>query len=193
MSRFPDIKNQTDSELISSYKETGENNYVGELYNRYVHLVFGVCMKYLKDEDESKDAVMQIFEKLLEDLKKHEIENFKSWLHVCAKNHCLMTLRGKTVQIINENTLKKDLSSFMESDSVLHHDNGKDKEIRIQHLEEGIKNLSPEQKICIELFFIKDKSYQEIIEITGYDMNKVKSFIQNGKRNLKIFIQNKYD
>ena len=146
-------------------------------------------MKYLQDADESKDAVMQVFEKLLSDLKKNEIENFKAWLHTVAKNHCLMKIRSQKVQVVNEHSLKKDLSNFMESDSILHHVDGKEKEIQIQNLELAIQGLSDEQRWCVELFYLKEKSYQEVAEITGFDLNKVKSCLQNGKRNLKILIQ----
>jgi len=191
--KIRDIRDLTDKELLSGFKEDADNIYIGELYMRYVHLVFGVCMKYLKNEDESKDAVMQVFEKLLTDLIKHDVENFKSWLYTLTKNHCLMILRNSNQHIIHPADLKIDLSGIMENDSVLHQDISMEKEIQLRQLEEGITSLNSEQRTCVELFYLSDKSYQEIASLTGYDLNQVKSYIQNGKRNLKNYLQNKYE
>ena len=170
------------------YRESGDNVYIGELFKRYTHLVFGVCMKYLKDEDESKDAVMMIFEKLPGDLKKHEVSQFKGWLHRVASNHCLMELRNKSARHEKEVEMAKDMGSIMESGYELHLDGEADKEKELSNLENAVKELKEEQKICIELFYLQEKSYQEVAEMTGFDMNKVKSAIQNGKRNLKILL-----
>lgn len=178
----------TDLELIALFKETGDNVHIGELFKRYTHLVFGVCMKYLKDEDESKDAVMIIFEKLPSDLKKHEVTQFKGWLHRVASNHCLMELRSKSAKHEKDVEMAKDFASVMESGYELHLDGVDDKERELQNLEEAVNELKSEQKICIELFYLQEKSYQEVAELTGFDMNKVKSAIQNGKRNLKILL-----
>lgn len=182
------LNSLNDIELVSKYKETSDKSVVGILFERYTHLVFGVCMKYLKNEDESKDAVMQIFEKLMTDLLKHEITNFKSWLHSVAKNYCLMQLRsGQTAAKKNEE-LKKDTSSFMENSYELHLNNTNEKEVALNKLEEAIQQLNTEQKNCIELFYLKEKCYHEIAETTGYSLIQVKSHIQNGKRNLKIYM-----
>jgi len=179
----------TDNELIASYNETDDTIYIGELYKRYSHLVFGVCLKYLKDPDNSKDAVMQIFEKLITDLKKHQVENFKSWLYTVAKNHCLMIIRSQQTMITFQDHIKIK-NNVMESDLDLHlpYENIKEKEIELNNLEKAINELNSNQKICIELFYLKEKCYQEVAEITGYSMNEVKSYIQNGKRNLKIIL-----
>ncbi len=178
-----------DNELVLKYKQTGDNTCVGVLFERYTHLVFGVCMKYLKDEDESQDALMHIFEKLLTDLKKHEIAQFKGWLHSVAKNHCLMFLRSRQSELKKKTELKKDSLVLMESGDELHLTSEKDKkEVLLNNLEQGIQQLKEEQKICVELFYLHEKCYQEIAQSTGYSMNEVKSYIQNGKRNLKIFL-----
>jgi RNA polymerase sigma factor (sigma-70 family) len=150
-------------------------------------------MKYLKDEDESKDAVMQVFEKLLEDLKKYRIENFKSWIHTTAKNHCLMKLRSEQSVFIKKEELKKDYPILMESDDEMHLNSENVNEAYLSHLEKAVDELNEEQKTCIELFYLQGKCYQEVAETTGFSMKQVKSFIQNGKRNLKIYIQSKYE
>ncbi len=175
-----------DDALIRQYKATGDLAVLGELYDRYMHLVFGVCMKYLKEEEAAKDATMDIFEKLVTSLKTHEVQNFKSWLHVVAKNHCLMQLR--TAKRFAENGTAADLTN-MESEVFLH-PNGEDtEEAQLLLIEKGLATLSGEQKECVELFYLQQKCYKEIVEITGYELKKVKSYIQNGKRNLKIFVQ----
>jgi RNA polymerase sigma-70 factor (ECF subfamily) len=174
-------KQLSDQELILRYKESGELSIVGELYNRYMSLVFGVCLKYLKDREEGKDAVMQIFEKLVSSLREHEIANFKSWLYATSRNHCLMQLRaqkGKNFQEITE--------VFMETGTGLHLEDGSEMESNLSKLENCIEQLVAEQKTCIRLFYMQQKCYKEIVALTGFDDNKVKSYIQNGKRNLKI-------
>lgn len=193
MNIFHDISSLTDKEILERFRKTKDNKLVGIIYKRYVHLIFGVCMKYLKNEENSRDAVMQIFEKLLADLAKHEIDNFKGWLYTIAKNHCLMILRSSRLHVIHQADMKKDLSEIMESEMFLHQDNSMEREKQLLLLEEGIGFLNREQKRCIELFYLDDKSYQEVAELTGYDMNQVKSYIQNGKRNLKIYLEEKYE
>ena len=188
--RFKKANNGTDNELIELYKNTGEKVYVGELYKRYAHLVFGVCLKYLKDPDESKDAVMAVFEKLMSDLNKYKIENFKSWLHTTAKNHCLMHLRSSKANRMVRNDEIKDSDFVMESGYELHHTSEIEKEATLNKLELAVKELKEGQRVCIELFYMQQKCYQEVSEITGFSMNEVKSFIQNGKRNLKIMLEN---
>lgn len=179
----------SDLELITEYKNTKNNVFVGILYKRYSHLVLGLSFKYLKDEDEAKDAVMQIFEKLLSDLLRFNIEYFKSWLYTFSKNHCLMILRGKQVRLKKEIDMQIHADSFMETESNLHLNKAAEKEMQYTSLEKAISELNPDQKKCIELFYLQDKSYNDIVDLTGYTMNDVKSFIQNGKRNLKIKLE----
>jgi RNA polymerase sigma-70 factor (ECF subfamily) len=187
--RFSKPRPPDDNELIRLYRRTSDTAHAGELYERYVHLVYGVCMKYLKNEEDSKDAVMQIFEKLLVELKSHEITNFKSWLHVLAKNHCLMWLRSARVRH-EKSILTFEVSEDMENGNGLHlTEEDVNLEDNLVMLEKGIQVLPAEQKQCIELFYLQQKCYKEIVEISGYDLKKVKSYIQNGKRNLKIYLE----
>lgn len=174
-------KNSSDQELIQLYKGSGELDIVGELYNRYMTLVYGVCLKYLKDREESKDAVMQIFEKLLTSLREHDIASFKGWLYTTSRNHCLMLLRAKKGKNFGEIT-----EIFMETGRGLHLEDDTEMESNLSKLENCIEKLVAEQKSCIRLFYIQQKCYKEIVALTGFDDNKVKSYIQNGKRNLRI-------
>lgn len=177
-----------DAALINAYRETGNKQVIGLLFERYAPLVFGVCMKYLKDEDDCKDAVLQIFEKLMLDLKKYEISKFSGWLHSVAKNYCLMQLRNKAALIQQQESIKEH-ELFMESQSAGNLDDDNFNEKHLANLELAIQSLTTDQKICIELFYLKEESYQCISELTGFSLNQVKSHIQNGKRNLKITLQ----
>jgi len=175
----------SDSNLISLYKKEENKEIIGELYKRYTKFVFLVSMKYLKNEDDSQDSVMQIFENLFSDLLNHKINNFKSWLYMVTRNHCLMKLRKNQKNLKNQQDLKKDTENFMENDinsHLLNNDEKTDKE-DIVHL--AINQLNKEQKECVVLFYVEKKSYSEISELTNYPLKKVKSYIQNGKRNLK--------
>jgi len=172
--------------LLEKYKKSGNIKLLGKLYAPYMHLVLGVCFKYLKNKQQAEDSVMQIFEKLVVDLRKHEVVNFKSWLYVTSRNYCLMELRK---------TKGKENSSIedMEFSLAAHHDNEPDENLEQQYLEACIETLKAEQKQCIELFYLKEKCYQDIVEITSFELKKVKSYIQNGKRNLKICIESKVE
>ena len=171
----------SDVELLASYRRTGDIRLVTELYQPYMQMVFSVCYKYLKDEEESKDAVMNIFEKMVSDLKIHEVQNFKSWLHSVARNHCLMLLRSERVFVSETEILHwNDENEEQEQQENL------DLDVSLTALEKCMETLVYEQKVSVNLFFIEEKCYREISEHTGFEFNKVKSYIQNGKRNLKI-------
>ena len=170
----------TDKELVALYKESGDMAVLGELYQRYMELVYGVCLKYFKEPETAKDSVMQIFEELVSKLKKHEVDNFKGWLHQVAKNHCLMQLRTpknlKTVEFKKE---------FVQSEENVHLNGVLEKEENFKKLEHCLGTLTEEQRIAIKLFYLDGKCYNEIVEATGHDWNQVRSMIQNGRRNLK--------
>ncbi len=186
-----DLNNKTDLELITFYKQTNNNAFVGELYKRYTHLIFGVCMKYLKNEDDAQDSSIMIFEKLLTDLKKYEIQQFKAWLHSVCKTYCLMQLRSGAIKQKHKQEMEKDFTSVMETEYELHLYNDNKKEIHLTYMEECMKGLNEEQRLCVELFFLQEKSYHEVTEVTNFTLNNVKSYIQNGKRNLKNCIEAK--
>ena len=181
----------TDEELVAAYRLKNDKQAVGILFNRYAHLVFGVCMKYLKDTDESKDAVLQIFEKLHTDLRKHEVQKFSYWLHRVAQNFCLMQLRSNQAAKNRADRFVQDEKTMAEDMDHDHLKKANEREYELQLLEEAVSTLNEEQRICIELFYLKEKCYNEISELTGFDFKQVKSYIQNGKRNLKIYMEKK--
>ena len=175
---------QSDTELVAAYRQTGDIKVLGDLYQRYMDLVYGVCLKYLKEPEQAQDAVMQIFEELVPKLKKHEVENFRGWLHQVAKNHCLMQLRTpknlKTVELP---------SLLMQNEEDVHLNGVMEKEENFQKLEKCIASLSDDQRMMIKLFYLEGRCYNEIVEITGHEWNHVRSLIQNGRRNLKLCIE----
>ena len=182
---MPEILHHLDDiTLIQSYRTTHNAQYVGELYRRYAHLILGVCMKYLKNREDSEDSVMEIFEKLHLDLKKSEVEHPKSWLYMVARNHCLMRLRKAGLKIDYTEEIPHTAlygGAYEQNEDEMF----EDKERLIQLLESNIINLKNEQRVCIELFYLKDKSYKDIVRETGFSLNEIKSHVQNGKLNLK--------
>jgi RNA polymerase sigma factor (sigma-70 family) len=173
-----------DKELVNLFRTSGNMDVLAVLFQRYMDLLYGVCLKYLKQPETAKDAVMQIFEELVAKLPRHEVENFKSWLYTLAKNHCLMQLRTPK----NLKTTEFNPDSMQLEEDV--HLNGIQlKEENLQKLERCLETLSTEQKKAVELFYLQNKCYKEIAEATGIDWNKVRSFIQNGRRNLKICME----
>lgn len=188
--RQKNIQEWDDSALIEAYQKSKNTDFVGELYKRYSHLVVGVCLKYLKDRDSAKDATLEIFENLMEDLLKHSITNFKSWLHSVARNHCLMQLRKQSSKVKQMDHYREAVLTE-ESAGYIPYEETMQKEALLTDLEKGIQLLKEEQQICIKLFYIQKKTYQEITDLTDYTLNDVKSYIQNGKRNLKIYLTRK--
>lgn len=178
-----------DAELIQRFKSSGDLEFLGRLYEKYMHLVYGVCLKYLQNREDGRDATMQIFEKLVVEIPKREIENFKSWLYVLTKNHCLMQIRAEKSRRARADNIEIDATVFMESTYELHHNNELVIDRNLTALKKCIDALKEGQQECIKLFYLEEKCYQEISELTHLDLKKVKSYIQNGKRNLKICME----
>ena len=177
----------SDEELIHRFRNSHDSKYVGELYVRYTHLVYGVCLKYLQNEADAQDATMQIFEGLLQSLKKHEVQAFKPWLHTVVKNYCMMQFRNENKEAKKLENIKTNQVKNVEIDDDLHLQEN-EKEKLVNYLNEGLLELKKEQQECVQAFYIENKSYQEIATAFNYTINEVKSHIQNGKRNLKSFI-----
>ncbi len=178
------INHIDDKELLQNFYSDQNNDWLGILLPRYTLLLLGVCMKYLKNEEDAKDAVQQIFLKVINELHKYKVDYFKSWIYMIAKNHCLMKLRdkGKYSVEINDNIIVvaddiNDKTSYVEKDMALN------------RMQLALQQLNTEQQQCITLFYLEKKSYTEIAEYTGYSMMQVKSNIQNGKRNLKLALE----
>jgi RNA polymerase sigma factor (sigma-70 family) len=185
----------SETELLREYRQKGDLSILGKLYEPQMEMVFAIAMKYFKDEDEAKDTVMELFEALIPKLQVHEVENFKAWLGMVARNYCLMELRKKTIEVSNfeldNNDEEENISNnFMEITTSEHHTDSLDLEQNLTKLEDCLKTLNVEQKQSIELFFIQEKTYQEVSQLTGFEVNKVKSYLQNGKRNLKNCMEN---
>lgn len=182
------IAQLTDEAIIELYQEKQNNKYIGVLYERYYHLVFGVCLKYLRSTEDSEDAVVLIFEKLIKDLKTVKVSKFSGWLYMVSKNYCLQQLRKKKfisvdykeleeVLVVEENLLKEKLN----------------KEEFFEFLDQKMKLLKVEHQECLKLFYLNKKSYSDIESLTEYDLKSIKSHIQNGKRKLKILLENEYN
>ncbi len=184
------IEQYSDVTLLDLYKKDKDTKWLGYLFERYSLLVFGVCMKYLKQVNDAKDATQQVFEKAFVEINKYEVNYFKSWIYSIAKNHCLMQLRSKGHQTVFMEALPEEVGESLSPIELF--DSKEDVlEKQIENLGEAIQHLNQEQKKCIELFYLQKLSYRDIEEKTGFNFQQVKSHIQNGKRNLRIFLEQK--
>jgi RNA polymerase sigma factor (sigma-70 family) len=179
--------NIPDELLVSQYLESGNKELIAELFERYTHLVYGICLNYLQDADQSKDAVMDIFESLFHKLAVHNISNFRNWLYSVVRNHCLMVLRKSGTAHRVRDKLSMDTVVFEHAEDLAENEEFLQ---RKDLLESAVEQLNHEQGTCIRLMYIEDLSYRDISTRTGYSMNEVKSHIQNGKRNLKNYLLN---
>jgi RNA polymerase sigma-70 factor (ECF subfamily) len=176
----------TDQELLDRWYSDHNNEWLGVLLQRYTLLLFGVCMKYIKEEEEARDCVQQIFVKVITELGKYRVEYFKSWIYTIARNHCLMKLRdrhGRAAELSESM-----LAAWDDEPGMNIH---REKEQLLQWMGESLEELGKEQKLCVILFYLDKKSYQEIASDTGFTLMQVKSYIQNGKRNLKLLMEKK--
>lgn len=182
------IEKLSDEEVIVLYQKKENNKYIGILYERYYHMVFGVCLKYLKSIPDSEDAVTLIFEKVMKDLRKTLVSNFSGWLYMVSKNYCLQILRKKKFTIVDFKILEEVLVA--DEDLLIEKQN---KELVLEELAAKIELLKDEHKQCLTLFYLHKKSYLEIEALTGFTNKNVKSHIQNGKRKLKMLIEEGYN
>ncbi len=187
-----DLKPCTDEELTVRFSKTGDMDSFEELYQRYVYLVYGSCLKYLKNVEDSKDATNDIFEALIHKIPQQEkIDFFSTWLHKVVRNHCLSRFRGKNkiiVSELDEKKFEKNSDFFMENEGFLSLYNREGSELDEILILKAMKRLNADQKACIHAFFMDSLSYKEIAEKLNYPLIKVKSHIQNGKRNLRTII-----
>ncbi len=175
---------RSDQELIGNYHQDHNAQWLGILLERYFHLIFGVCMKYLKNETEAKDHTQQVCMKVLRELPHTEVHYFKSWLYQVTKNHCLMYLRKN-----KHTTLPLETTVDPESEKPPNKSEMLEKERQYDLLETAIDSLNAGQRSCVRLFYYNQKTYQEIADEKGYSLKQVKSFIQNGRRNIKLFME----
>lgn len=178
----------SDADLLQRFYTDGSNEWLGILLQRYTMLLLGVSMKYLKNEEEAKDAVQQVFLKAINELHKYKVDYFKSWIYMVAKNHCLMQLRnkGRFSGEINERTMAladgpEEKNAHLEKDRAL------------THMAAALRELNKEQQLCVTLFYLEKKSYQQVSELSGFTLMQVKSHIQNGKRNLKLIMERNHE
>ena len=175
----------TDQEILRHFYADRNNEWLGPLLERYTLLLYGVSMKYLKNSEEARDAVQQIFLKVITELHKYEVSYFSSWLYMIAKNHCLMLIRDQRRSIpvdqVMEPTVLREDPDPMKDENML------------RNLEDALQHLNQEQRNCIRMFYLQKKSYQMIAAETGYSLLQVKSYIQNGKRNLRLLLERELD
>lgn len=178
----------SDEELLKQYKQSGNKELFADLFKKHVSAVYGTCLFYLQDKDEAQDATMQLFEKLMLDINKREIDNFKGWLSFVVRNHCISLIRknksaSKNIQSYYE--FEYENPSYEEEEKI----NSISDDVLLENMKSCLPKLKENQRICVELFYLKNKSYQDIANETPFSLNEIKSYIQNGKRNLKLLIE----
>jgi len=178
----------SDEELLKHYKESGNKDVFADLFKKHVTVVYGTCLFYLQDKDEAQDATMQLFEKLMLDINNREIGNFKGWLSFVVRNYCISLIRK------NKTNFKQTKAYYeFEQEETTYDTEEKiqsvSEELLLDEMKSCLPKLKEKQRLCVELFYLQNKSYQDISTETGFGLNEIKSHIQNGKRNLKLLIE----
>jgi RNA polymerase sigma factor (sigma-70 family) len=179
-----------DEVLVAQFLDSGNKELIAILFERYTHLVYGICLGYLQDKEQGKDAVMEIFESLFDKLSVHHVAVFKNWLYTVSRNHCLMILRKTATR---NRTYEKSLSGSVTTVEPDDANAEISPEIKEGMVGTAVESLNPDQRACVSMMYLEDKSYKDIADQTGYTLNEVKSHIQNGKRNLKNYLLSRYD
>ena len=187
----PDHPRRDAADYIAAYRATGDLTILGELYEQHMELIYAVCYNYLRNEEEAKDAVMNLFEQLITDLRKHDVQQFGPWLHSVARNYCLMQLRKNQAHLKTElvTNATGELSDDLEISWLYNEDDPAEREADLSRMEACLQMLPAEQQTCLTLFYLERKTYTEVSGLTGFDQKQVKSYLQNGRRNLKICMQ----
>jgi RNA polymerase sigma-70 factor (ECF subfamily) len=178
----------SDEELLKHYKQSGNKELFADLFKKHVSIVYGTCLFYLQDKDEAQDATMQLFEKLMLDLNNREIDNFKGWLSFVVRNHCISLIRKNKSQSKNIKSyyeFEYESPNYEEEEKI----NSVSDDVLLENMKDCLPKLKENQRVCVELFYLKNKSYQDIANETKFSLNEIKSYIQNGKRNLKLLLQ----
>jgi RNA polymerase sigma-70 factor (ECF subfamily) len=178
----------SDEELLKHYKQSGNKELFADLFKKHVSVVYGTCLFYLQDKDEAQDATMQLFEKLMLDINNREIDNFKGWLSFVVRNHCISLIRknkSQTKNIKSYYEFEYESPNYEEEEKI----NSVSDDILLENMKECLPKLKENQRICVEFFYLKNKSYQDIANETKFSLNEIKSYIQNGKRNLKLLLE----
>lgn len=178
----------SDEELIKHYKQSGNKELFADLFKKHVSVVYGTCLFYLQDKDEAQDATMQLFEKLMLDINNREIDNFKGWLSFVVRNHCISLIRKNKSQSKNIKSyyeFEYENPDYEQEEKI----NSVSDDILLENMKDCLPKLKENQRVCVELFYLKNKSYQDIANETNFSLNEIKSYIQNGKRNLKLLIE----
>lgn len=189
LKRFRKPKPTSDAEYVAAYRATDDLAILGELYERHMDLVYAMCYNYLRDEDEAKDAVMALFEQLVTDLRRHDVQQFKPWLHAVARNYCLMQLRNQRVRVPIDASDSEQPDTDWSALSTAADWDDFEREEDLSRMEACLQTLPTEQRTCLTLFYLERKSYTEVADVTGYDLKQVKSYLQNGRRMLKLCMQ----
>ncbi|MBC7694842.1 MAG: sigma-70 family RNA polymerase sigma factor [Burkholderiales bacterium] len=178
----------SDEELLKHFKKSGDKELFAELFKKHVSVVYGTCLFYLQDKDEAQDATMQLFEKLMLDINNRDINNFKGWLSFVVRNHCISLIRknkSNAKHIKSYYEFEYEAPSY-ETDEKISSIND---EVMLEEMKNCLPKLKENQRTCVELFYLKNKSYQDIADATSFTLNEIKSYIQNGKRNLKLLLE----
>lgn len=178
----------SDEELLKHYKQSGNKELFADLFKKHVTVVYGTCLFYLQDKDEAQDATMQLFEKLMLDINNREIDNFKGWLSFVVRNHCISLIRknkSQTKNIKSYYEFEYNAPDYEQEEKI----NSVSDDVLLENMKECLPKLKENQRICVELFYLKNQSYQDIANETNFSLNEIKSYIQNGKRNLKLLIE----
>lgn len=180
-------KDFPDEELIARYQNSEDDAFFEELFTRYQDKVLPICFKLLRDKEECQDACMEIFEKARKGLRKENVDRFNSWLYILIKNHCYDQIRKRKRRLTTSSYAEEELEEILWKkgpDERLNGDGYRQEKLR--EVEAVLSRLDEAQRVCVDAFYCQGKSYKEIAEETGYTSNQVKSYLQNGIRNLRI-------
>ena len=184
LSKWVGVNRRDESSLLLKYLKTNDLSYLLELYRPYMHLVYGLAFKYVKDPKQSQEIVYCIFKKLIKDIKRQEVRVFGNWLYNLSLDFCKQWRdRGRT-----ESDQIVALGGSTQTPVEFYDDKDDDSfEEEISSMEDEVMRIKSQQEKCSQLFFKEQRCFQEIADITGWEVSEIKYHVKNAKRKTNIY------
>jgi RNA polymerase sigma factor (sigma-70 family) len=180
---------QTDAEVIRSYLATQDARYFTQLYRRYANKVYGKCISILKNDAEARDAMQDIFVKIMLNLGNFgEKSQFSTWVYSITYNYCIDAIRKRKKEktMFSEDIERApDVAAEEVPDQFL-------MEMDVKNLKVVLEALPDSDRLILIMKYHDDMSIRDIAEILQKTESAVKMKIKRAKEKAKELFDTKF-